>query len=133
MAEDSESNKSQYVFSLDIPQREGKEGFIGTHFTLMLQMGNLLSRIESPTDSRIEYMANLLISLIPDKKIRDGTRESIRKEIVEKCKNISTNEDKGRTALMCWIEGVGDVMDYIDKHVGVSRENKVGFSAPRKT
>ncbi len=123
------------LFTLDIPQREGKEGYIGTHFSLFLRIGGVLGDAHfSATDLRIEYMTHFLISLIPGRKnradIRDRLRKDIDKNLTEEKKTIGenlTNEQIGRVRNMTCIEYMGEVMDFVDKHVGVSKENKIGF------
>ncbi len=132
MTEDNESSKQQMVFSLDIPQREGTPGFIGTHFTLMLQMGNIVSKMDNHTDFRLQYMVNLLISLVPDKKERAAIRKEMKDSIEARTKGLATKEDKGRETQLVCLETVGSVMDFIDRHIGVSKENKIGFAVAKK-
>ena len=63
------------VYTLDIPQREGKEGYIGTFLTSWL---NLQSILKSPEFSRepirIYYMMEAIISQIPDEEEREKIR-----------------------------------------------------------
>lgn len=123
------------LFTLDIPQREGKEGYIGTHFSLFLRIGGVLGDATfTSTDLRIEYMTHFLISLIPGKRnranIRDSLRNDIDKNLADERKKVGenlTNEQIGRVRNMTCIEYMGEVMDFVDKHVGVSKENKIGF------
>lgn len=132
MSDEFNSNNTEKIYSLDIPAREGKEGFIGTHFTLILQIGNMISRIGPSENSNLHYLTSLLISCIPDKKDRAVIRKEIEDEFNKRIDSKSTNEDKLKIRNAICIESVGSVMDYIDKHVGVSRENKIGFCIPKK-
>lgn len=124
----SELELTEKIYTLDIPQREGKEGFIGTHFSLMLQIGKLISNTEfKQTDFRLQYMTHFLISMIPGKKDREALRTEMLKEITEAQKKFDSNEEKGRATQLICIKYIGSVMDFIDLHIGVSKENKIGF------
>ena len=122
--------------TLEIPQREGKEGYIGMLFGLMLKTGSVMADANfRPTDMRIEYMTHFMIALIPGKRnrqtIRDGLREEMEKRLKQaKDENGSdlNEEQKSRVRNMTCLEYIGDVIDFTDKHIGVSRENKIGFA-----
>ncbi len=122
--------------TLDIPSREGKEGYIGTIFSLFLRMGSIMSEPNfQPTDMRIEYMLHFMIALVPGKKNRLKMRNELN-ELLEirlreaRLKNGGeelNNEQRGRITNLVCLESLGDVTDFADKHVGVSSENKIGF------
>lgn len=133
MAEKLEDGSKLYT--LDIPQREGKEGYIGMQFQLFIKVGGIMADAQfTPTDMRIEYMTHFLISMIPGKTnrrtIRDELKTEIDKRLDEEKKKLNenlTNEQTGRIRNMTCLEMIGQVMDFTDKHVGVSKENKIGF------
>lgn len=119
----------EYI-TLDLPQREGKEGYIGTMFTLVLKMGTILADANfKETDMRVEYMTQFMISLIPGKKARKEIREQLHNDIAERLKtDTSADQDaKARLRNMVCLEYIGIVGDFMDKHVGISKENKIGF------
>lgn len=128
------NDSGETVYTFDIPQREGKEGYIGMQFGLLLKMGSLMVEANrQATDNRIEYMAQFMISLIPGRKnrktIRDGLKTEIQKRLDEEQKKLGeelTNDQIGTIRNQIAIEYVGEVMDFIDKHVGVDKENRIG-------
>jgi len=124
--------------TLDIPQREGKEGYIGTMLTLFLQLGRTFTDNEfKETNINIIYHMNFMISMIPEEEDRKKIRSELNKEIenrtneaIELSKqsgNVLDNDDKARIRNMVYIEYIGKVMDWVDKFVGISTKNKVGF------
>lgn len=126
---DKQAGEGKEWITLDLPQREGKEGYIGTFLTMYLKMGSVLSDGNfKETDKRIEYMTYFMISLVPGKRDRLEIRERLKKEIEQATKGANGNEEKARLRNMVCLECIGEVTDYVDKHIGVSRENKIGFA-----
>lgn len=122
------TEKQPQYYTLDIPQREGKEGYIGTLLGLFLKMGGIMAQSDfSETDKRIEYMTQFLISMVPGRKLRKEIRDALKKDIEERTKGLTKNEDKARERNLVCLEYIGEVMDWTDKHIGVTKENKVGF------
>lgn len=124
------------IYSLDIPQREGKEGYVGTFFTLYLKLGTILQAPEfSKEPIRLFYMCEFIISLIPDEDARLHIRTSLknRKLALEteykKDKKIEmlSSIEKDHILIQASLQTIGDVSDYIDKHIGISDKNKIGF------
>lgn len=119
--------------TLDIPQREGKEGYIGMYFSLFLRMGEIIASSNfKDTTIRIEILTRFLISLIPNESIRAETSKKLKEKIEVRIKESKeenkdlTEEEIGNIRLLACIEVIGEVSDFIDKHIGVSRENRVG-------
>jgi len=126
------------LITLDIPQKEGKEGYIGTMLTLFLQLGRTFTDSNfKETNISIIYHMNFMISMIPEEEDRAKIRKELNAEIdkrtneaIESAKTSGTqldNDDKARIRNMVYIEYVGKVMDWVDKFVGISTKNKVGF------
>lgn len=132
-----QNDQGEQVYTFDIPVREGKDGYVGMHFGLMLKMGSLMAEANrQATDNRIEYLTQFMISLIPGRKnrkvIRDGLKTEINKRLEEERKaagNDLTNDQIGAIRNMTSVEYVGEVMDFIDKHIGVDKENRIGTVA----
>jgi len=131
------------LITLDIPQKEGKEGYIGTMLTLFLQLGRTFTDSNfKETNISIIYHMNFMISMIPEEEDRAKIRKELNSEIekrtneaIETAKKTGTqldNDDKARIRNMVYIEYVGKVMDWVDKFVGISTKNKVGFVRRRK-
>ncbi len=122
--------------TLDVPMREGKDGYVGTLFSLFLRMGGILADAGfRETDMRVEYMTHFMISLVPGKKQRQEIREQLRKDIEAKLKedNSGDQDAKARIRNMVCLEYIGVVGDFIDKHVGISTENRLGFVVDPET
>jgi len=131
------------LITLDIPQKEGKEGYIGTMLTLFLQLGRTFTDTNfKETNISIIYHMNFMISMIPEEEDRAKIRNELNAEIekrtyeaIESAKKTGTqldNDDKARIRNMVYIEYVGKVMDWVDKFVGISTKNKVGCVRRRK-
>lgn len=124
------------IYTLDIPQREGKEGFVGMFFSTWLNMQAVLKSPEfSREPMRIYYMSQIMISMIPGEANREKIRNDLKKNLEEAReayrKETNTNVIPENQSIHILIEAtmktLGSVSDFIDKHVGVSVENKVGF------
>lgn len=123
------------IYRLNIPQREGKEGYVGMLFSMMLRVGGIMAdHAFTNTDLRIEYMTHFLIALVPGKRnrktIRDGLNNEIKSRLLQEGKDNGSelnDEQKARIRNMVCLEYIGEVIDFTDKHVGVSSENKIGF------
>jgi len=117
------------IITLEVPQREGKEGYMGTFFSLFLRLGTMIGDANlKDTDNRIRNMTNLMISLIPGKKNRTTIRKEMNQEIENRLKGINDNETRARIRNDICIEYMGNVTDFIDLHIGVDVENRIGFS-----
>ncbi len=130
MAEQTPEGK---YFTLDIPQREGKDGYIGTVFGLYLTLGGVIADSNfKDTDIRIYYMVKFLINLIPGEETRTKINNEMKNEIEVALKNITNNDERSRKRNDICYDYIGKVHDFIDKHVGVSKENKIGFAVKSK-
>jgi hypothetical protein len=123
-------------YPLELPAREGKEGYVGTIFSLFLRFGAVMGEANfQSTDMRIEFMTHFMISLIPGRKnrakVRDELKETLTQRLKEAQKNNNgeelNNEQKGRITNMTCLEIIGLIMDFTDLHVGVSSENRLGY------
>ena len=122
------------VYTLDYPQLEGKAGYIGTFFTLYLRLGNMFDRPDFGKEPvKIRLFTKLIISMIPKKERRDTINKYIKERFEQLKKERTdtgiklTDADIGYILIESALDGLGDVTDYIDKHVGINVENKVGF------
>jgi hypothetical protein len=124
------------MFTLDIPQREAKDGYLLTLFTSHL---NLESVLKSPEFShepiRVYYLALSRISLITSQKQQEEIYRELENKIQElendykKKYNVTTLTDaqQNHILIVASIKTMGKVSIWGDKHMGISIENKVGF------
>lgn len=124
--------------SLDIPQMEGEEGYIGIYFSTILSVAALLRDPEIvKAPYKINYMVSLIISLIPDteyrQRLRDQLKEIYNKKMIDlsemkKVKPESLDyKDKESCLIEASIEEIGFVIEYVDKYIGISHKNRLGF------
>lgn len=119
------------IITLDLPQREGKEGYIGTIFSLYLRFGAILSDPGfKETDARIFYMTKFMINLIPGRKNRTKIKDMMKTDIDKAIEKLVSNDEKNKKRNEICIDYIGEIHDFVDKHLGVSEENRVGIVAP---
>ena len=124
---------------MDIPQREGKEGFIGTFFTLYLKLATVLQSPEfSKEPIRVYYMSKIITSMIPGDDARNDIKQLLKtnKDKLEKEYRAEhkytdiqplTQAERDHILISSTLDSLGTVSDFIDKHIGLSKKNKVGF------
>jgi len=134
------------VYTLDIPQEDGEQGFTGTYFGLVLKLAEIIRAPDlSKNPMNVYIMTNLLISLIPNDEINGKPikyREDIRQELKERRKVLHAEYKKEHNLkddailsqsqadlilVLASIECIGYVTDFFDKTVGLSTKNKIGF------
>lgn len=133
MSQKTQDGKS---FTLDIPQREGKDGYLFTLFSSHLNMESVLKSPEfSHEPIRVYYLALSRISLITSQKQQDEVYQALENKIKElekdykKSHNLQTltEAQQNHILIVASIKTMGKVSIWGDKHVGISTENKVGF------
>lgn len=133
MSQETEEGK---YFTLDIPQREGKEGYIGTFLSSHLNLEAVLKSPEFTREPiRVYYLMEARISLIPDEE----ERQKIYNKLDEKLKDLKANykkdngietlspEQDSHLLIIASLRTLGQVTDFVDKHIALSVKNKVGF------
>ncbi len=124
------------TFTLDIPQREAKDGYLLSIFTSHLNLESVLKSPEfSQEPIRVYYLALSRISLITSQKQQDEVYQDLENKIQEleneykKSHNIQTLTDSQQSHILivASIKTMGKVSIWADKHMGISIENKVGF------
>jgi len=124
------------IFTLDIPQREAKDGYLLTIFTSHVNLESVLKSPEfSQEPIRVYYLALSRISLITSKKEQDIVYTALENKIQEltddfKKRNnvqILTDAQQNHILIIASIKIMGLVSIWADKHLGISTENKVGF------
>ena len=122
--------------TFDIPAREGTTGYVGLFFSVFLQTSALLTNPTVINDAyRLGNITQFMISLVAGKEKRTMIRETLQKnidaEISEIKKNLEvgqrmSHDERDHIYTRCNLEIIGDITDFIDEHVGVSKENKLG-------
>jgi len=124
------------LYSLDIPQKEGIQGYIGTFFTLFLKLATVLQSPEfSKEPVRVFYMVEFIISLIPEPSSREIIRQKhkelrlkLETEYKKDNKKAELNQqERDHLLIVASLQILGDVSYYIDEFMGISVKNKIGF------
>jgi hypothetical protein len=132
----SQKTSEGKTFTLDIPQREAKDGYLLTLFTSHLNLESVLKSPEfSQEPIRVYYLALSRISLITSQKQQDEVYLDLEKKILElendfkKKHNVTTltEAQQNHILIVASIKTMGKVSIWGDKHMGISTENKVGF------
>ena len=125
-----EKQEGTYI-TLDVPLRDGKEGYTGTMFSLFLRFGGILSDPNfKDTDARVYFMTRLMMSMLPNDE--GGKVEMIKKlksDIKEQTRGLTAVDDKNRLRNEICLDAVSVIFDVTDKHIGLSRRNRLGFIA----
>lgn len=122
-----ESQIDEAKISLDLPQREGKEGYIGTFFALYLKLGSLLSGGAGVGMTyHISLFVELIISTVPGNK-RETIRTRIRERLAAEAPHRMPVAEREHKANLIYIEELSAVTDFIDEHIGLSNEHKIGI------
>jgi len=126
--------ENDFNYNLDIPSKDGKEGYVGVHFTMFLKMASILQSPEFQQNPvRVFYLATEMISLIPDVEKREKIRKQIsdrRRELIEEYKRDGITIDKSvgdHLLITASLETLGEITDYVDQHIGISTTNKIGW------
>jgi len=128
------------VLTLDLPQRDTNQGYMNIFWRYYTLLAALIADDNDTTitSEKVRMMVELMISTIPipkdpKKNKRAEIREIKDKEIdarisahVEKNGNI-TNEEESRIISQVSLEIIGNITDFIDESVGISRKLEIGM------
>jgi len=122
--------------TFDIPAREGTTGYVGLFFSVYLQTSALLTNPNVVNDAyRLGNITQFMISLVAGKEkrkmIREILKRNIESEISDKKKEHGedyelAHDEREGVYIKCYLEIIGDITDFVDEHVGISKENKLG-------
>jgi hypothetical protein len=123
------------VYTLGIPELDGKEGYVASFYQRFKEIGTVLSTPEFYREPiRVNLLCELTISEISGEEQRRKVREKaveIYNELCRQKKEETTKEltesERAECALRASIRTLGYVTDYVDKMVGLAEENKIGF------
>lgn len=114
--------------TVDVPLRDSLNGYIMIFVELNLRISDILGTPEAFTQPmRIYYLVKQMISLITDTEIRDMINEHMSKEITERAKD-KDEEELQHIQLEVSIDTIKFITMWIDKHVGLSVENRIGVA-----
>lgn len=128
-------NQERQDIISEIPALEGKEGYLSVMFGMLLKISDILANGEM-NSIRISLLTQLLVSLIPGiserKKITSVWKKldtTLSKEWSENHPGqLMSNEDKMSIGRQSAIVVIGYIVDYVDLHIGIHRENRCMLS-----
>jgi hypothetical protein len=142
MAQEKAAEAGEKLYTLDIPQREGKEGYIGTFLSSHLNAEAVLKSPEfSREPIRIYYLFEARVSLVPNEEDRQKIYDKLEEKLTylekkyKKDRNISgdlTAEQHSHLLITASLRTMGLVTDFVADHIGLTSQNKVGFVRRQK-
>jgi hypothetical protein len=123
------------VYTLNIPELDGKEGYVAAFFQRFKEIGSILSSADFFREPiRINMMCELIIAQIPQEKRRKEVRakaveiyDELKKERIKELGRQLKDIELSECLLLSSIRAMGFVTDYVEKFIGLSEENKIGF------
>ena len=124
-------NRKTNENTLDIPIRQGLNGYMMMFIAFNENLNTTLASPESFVEPmRIYYMVLHMISIISDKELREKAIKEMSEEMKNRGidnENIDESERK-HIQLEVSIMSIKYITEWIDMHVGLSVENRVGYS-----
>ncbi|HOB44227.1 MAG TPA: hypothetical protein PKV78_13600 [Methanoculleus thermophilus] len=110
---------------LGIPTRGSKEGYLGLYFISRQQLGNIIGNLQGVTDQRLEIFTRFMISSITDRETREELLEKLNEEL-EKARDLRDVEERGRAAMVAYMDVIGDVTEWYDEFLGITHRLVIG-------
>jgi hypothetical protein len=124
-AQTSTLSDSQGTISLALPQREGKEGVLGSFLIARNELFRAILLSEGINNSRIEYGIRALIGYIDEDKFRKELYQRFSDRCAEIQKSEGTASDKQSRTLNESIFVIGELTSYFDRCIGLSHKLEV--------
>jgi len=123
-------------YALDAPQKEGKDGYVGTYFSSRLNIDAILrSQDFNASPRKVYYQVLNIISTIQGEKARDVIYKELESRIevlkadykkVHEDVNIPP-QDEIDLIIIASLKTLGSVTDYYGKFVPLTSENRIGY------
>jgi len=123
-------------YALDAPQKEGKDGYVGTYFSSRLNIDAILrSQDFNASPRKVYYQVLNIISTIQGAKARDAIYKELDARIetlkaeykkVHEDVNIPPH-DEIDIIIISSLKTLGSVTDYYGKFVPLTSENRIGY------
>lgn len=121
------------VQTLDVPLEENKPGVFAAYLRFQLKAGDIAAHeLDNTIDGRLETLVKIMISCIPNPKVRETIKKDIKDRIKSEVDVTATNEAQGHVIRDIYIDIMGKVSDYMDIYMGGERRNRISFVIPIK-
>ena len=123
-------------YALDAPQKEGKDGYVGTYFSSRLNIDAILRSSDFNTSPRkVYYQVLNIISTIQGVNARDTIYKELDARIeTSRSEWKKTREDENippqeeiDIIIIASLKSLGSVTDYYGKFVPLTTENRIGY------
>lgn len=115
--------------SFGVPKGELKSGYFDLILKQMYHLGLMISQpTVTYSNNDITLMVRYIISHIPGKEKRMELRKELEEELT---KNLGTDvknksqEEKNRIIINTYLDFVGNIPDYLEEYMGISKENRL--------
>jgi len=128
-------------YSLDAPQKEGKEGYVGTYFSQKLNIDAILRSPDfNKEPMKVYYQTLNIISSVQGKDIRKGLYDDLDtliKQMEDEYKKVHEDNnippsDQTHIVIVASLKILGTVTDYFGKYVPLTSENRIGYCLDSK-
>lgn len=110
------------------PKGEIKFSYFDLIMKQMYHLGMMISQSSSGlSDSRIPLMVTFIISHVPEKKLREDMRNDLKQALEARLEGVVDSEDRTMIKIETYVEVVGNIADYLEKYMGTTQENRLGF------
>ena len=114
-----------------VPKGEIKDAYFDLIIKQMYHLGIQIGQPDPYSRGNIPIMVKYIISHIPSKKHRDELKDKIKEDLKIALEGIDDLEDKQMITIDVHIENMGNVADYLEKFMGIEKENRIGFIGGR--
>ena len=114
-----------------VPKGEIKDAYFDLIIKQMYHLGMQITQPEPYSRSGIPIMVRYIISHIPSEKHRNELKDKIKEDLKIALEGIEDLEDKQMITIDTYIDHMGNVSDYLEKFMGIEKENRIGFIGGR--
>lgn len=114
-----------------VPKGEIKDAYFDLIIKQMYHLGIQIGQPDPYSRGNIPIMVKYIISHIPSKRHRDELKDKIKEDLKIALEGIDDLEDKQMITIDVHIENMGNVSDYLEKFMGIEKENRIGFIGGR--
>lgn len=109
---------------MEISMRESKDGYIGMIMSHFSRMAFIVANQSDNKHADLYYMANLIISMIPD----IDRQKKIRAKLKSRIEDYKTEGKSEQAAISnASVEVVGQAVIFLDESLGVNKANRISI------
>ena len=109
-----------------VPKGEIKDAYFDLILKQMYHLGMQITQPDVQSRSGVPLMVNYIISHIPSSDHRNTLRQKIKEDINSRLDGIDDHEERQQITIETYVENMGNVADYLEKFMGIEKENRLG-------